>query len=161
MPQRGRYHIAGTAISATRWSMRTFPTVSRWPLPQWSGIWTRTILRRRSARENAMTSVLFLVAVAPPQPPSYPFGFPAPRSCELGCHCLRRQKIHTIFYPRIVASTSREHPWQPGSLHPCTHRYRACRGRTADDGKLAGIEAPDCNTLHRPETGNRENSRRF
>jgi hypothetical protein len=37
-----------------------------------------------------------------------------------GDHCLRRQKIHMIFDPRIVASTSREHPWQPGestSMH--------------------------------------------
>ena len=54
----------------SRWSIRTFPTVSRWPLPQWSGIWTRAILRRRSARENGMTSVL-LVAIAPPLPRSY------------------------------------------------------------------------------------------
>ena len=51
----------------SRWSIRTFPTVSRWPLPQWSGIWTRAILRRRSALVNGMT-VALLVGSAPPLP---------------------------------------------------------------------------------------------
>ena len=65
MPQRARYHTAGTAIGAPAASVRTFPTVSRWPLAQWSGIWTRAILRRRAALLNGMTVVL-LVAIAPP-----------------------------------------------------------------------------------------------
>ena len=51
----------------SRWSIRTLPTVSQWPLPQCSGIWTRAILRRRSARENGITSVS-LVGIAPPLP---------------------------------------------------------------------------------------------
>ena len=51
----------------SRCSIRTLSGVSRWPLPQWSGISLEALLQRRSARENGMTSVL-LVAIAPPLP---------------------------------------------------------------------------------------------
>ena len=45
----------------------TLPGVSGCPWPQWLGISVEAILRRRSARENGMTSVL-LVGIAPPLP---------------------------------------------------------------------------------------------
>jgi hypothetical protein len=48
-------------------SIRTLSGVSRWPLPQRSGIATEALLRRRSSLENETTAVL-LVGITPPLP---------------------------------------------------------------------------------------------